>query len=273
MRHVVGTERYDVCRRTAELSGEHELVFLCYLLGRGLRARVEFGESVLCRLVAAQPFLHQLVVEELSERLGSREEHTSLAHGDALNEVEVSVWIGSVVVVEAVGTHQPDKRQVLHLLFGDVAQIDTSGVALVFHVEAELLLLHVGSQIVDVFHHQAPVSLLRIVARVLQRLHEQRLADVGYVGGELSHLVGHAAVGVLVGHGQHLVGLQGGLERHVSQCVVDGVFRRIEQSCALKLLEVAAAHQSLAFEHVGCLVDVAHSGQHFHGVVFAVSLV
>ena len=99
-----------------------------------------------------------------------------------------------------------------------------------------------------------------VVAGVLQRFDEECAVDVGVVAGELTHLIGAAAVSVFVSHGQHLVGLQRGVERDVAQGGVDGVFRRAEQPGALNLLVVGAAHQSGAVEHRRGLVDVAGIG-------------
>ncbi len=61
----------------------------------------------------------------------------------------------------------------LHLLLRDIGEVNTSRIALELHVESELLLLYLGSKLVDVLHHQSPVALLRIVAGVLERLHEE----------------------------------------------------------------------------------------------------
>ena len=152
----------------------------------------------------------------MSERLCLGEEHSSVAHGVSLHIVEVSVGIGLVVVVEAVGSQCTYEHCVLCLRFGYVCEIHSRGVALVFHVEAELGLLHRLCEIIHVFHHQSPVGHHRRVARVLQRLDEEGLGGVGVVGGKLAHLVCHSAVGVFECHSQHLVGLQRRLETDVS---------------------------------------------------------
>ena len=163
-----------------------------------------------------------------------------------------------VVIVEAVGTKHLNDGLSLHLRFGDISEVDASRVALELDVEAELVALYRRSQIIYVLHHEAPVGLLRIVARVLERLHEQCLRSVGIVGGKLAHLIGHAAVCVLIGNGKHLVGLQLCLERYVSESRIYGIFRRIEQSCLLQFLIVGSAFKSwYGVERSRCLVDVA----------------
>ena len=194
----------------------------------------------------------------MSERLCLGEEHASVRHGVAFHEVEISVGVGFHVVVQTVGAQHLDEGHVLHLRLGQVGDVNTRRVALELHVESELVLLHVGGQVIDVLHHQVPVALRRIVRRVLQRLHEERLTDVCHIAGELTHLVGLSAVGVFVGDRQHLVGLQRHLQRDVSQCGVHRVFRRVQESCALQLLVVGATRQvGLLVEHGRGLVDVA----------------
>ena len=49
LRHIVGTERDDICRIAAILSHEHVLVFLGYLLGHGLGGVVELSKSIFLR--------------------------------------------------------------------------------------------------------------------------------------------------------------------------------------------------------------------------------
>ena len=45
---------------------------------------------------------------------------------------------------------------------------------MVFHIQAELLLLYGRSQIINVLHHQPPVALSRIAAGILERFHEEK---------------------------------------------------------------------------------------------------
>ena len=78
-----------------------------------------------------------------------------------------------------------------------------------------------------------------------------------HIGGELAHLVGHSAIGILIGHRQHLVGLQGGLERHIAQGGIQGVLRRVQQAGTLELLVVGATVESThAVEQRTGLVDI-----------------
>ena len=116
------------------------------------------------------------------------------------------------VVVQAVATQAAQQCHILGLLFGDVADIDTRGIALVLDVQAELRLLDIGRQIIHILHHQRPVELLRIVRRILQGLHEEGFLGLCMVGGKLTHTVGLTIISKLIGYRQHLIRLQGGLQ-------------------------------------------------------------
>ena len=120
-------------------------VFLGNLLGNGLRGVVELGESIFRGCGGRDTFADKIVIEITAERLCGREEDTAVADGIALDEVEVAVGVCFVVIVKAVCTEYLDERLALYLWFGDIGKIDTSGVALVFHVKAELVFLYRGS--------------------------------------------------------------------------------------------------------------------------------
>ena len=169
--------------------------------------------------------------------------------------------MGLHVGVQTVQSHHLQQRAALDGLLGQVGQVDAGRVALVLDVHLELLLLHAGGQIVDVLHHQVPVALRGVVAGVLQCLDKERLVDVRQVAGKLAHLERLSAVGVLEGDGQHLVGLQAGLQRDGAEGRVDGIFRRCQQPCRRQLLVVGAAlHLRQGFEGGGYLVDAALGG-------------
>ena len=142
LRHVIRAERDDVGLCTTELPLQYVFVFLGNLLGNGLRGVVEFGKSIFRRSGSRDTFAYEIVIEIAAERLSGREEDTSVADGVALNEVEVAVGVCLVVIVKTVSTKYLDERPALYLRLGDVRKIDTSGVALVFHVKAELVFLY-----------------------------------------------------------------------------------------------------------------------------------
>ena len=218
--------------------------------------------------------LHQIVVHITTERLYLRDEHTSIRHRVTLHIVVVSIAVRLVVIVEAVGTEHTDDRGILHLLLRDVTQIDTRGVALIFHIETKLVLLHLRSEIIDVLHHQVPVALLRIATGILQRLHEERLLGIADVGGKLTHLVSHATRCVFVSNGKHLVGLQSALQRYISHGSVDRIFGRTQQSGALQFLKVGTTNKSASLQGGGCLVDVTCSAVlTYHRLILGVGLV
>ena len=175
LRNVVCAERDDVSRCAAELSHEHVLVLLGYLLSHDFRRVVQLGEGILRSLVCRHAVLQKRLVHIAAERFGNGEEHASVRHGVALHVVEVAVRVRLVVIVESVGSEELYEGLVLHLWLGYVCEVDTGGVALELHIQAELLLLHRRCEVVHVLHHQAPVALMRVVAGVLQCLHVECL--------------------------------------------------------------------------------------------------
>ena len=225
-RHVVGTERDDVGGRATELSHEHELILLGYLLGNGLRGVVELSEGIAGSLRLAHALGLEVFKQILTERFSSGEEHTAVLHGVALHVVEASVRMGFHVVIEAVGTQHLDEHLALHLRLRYISKVHARGVALELHVETELVFLHRRGKVVHVLHHQVPVALRGVVRRVLQCLHIKGLLHVGDIGSELTHLIGLTAIGVLEGNSQHLVGLQGCAQGDITQRRVHGVLRR-----------------------------------------------
>ena len=94
-----------------------------------------------------------------------------------------------VVIVQSVTAQHPQKRALLHPTVGDIREIHTGGVALIFDVETETGLLNTRGEIVHVFHHQVPVALRGVVGGVLQRFHEECLRGLCIVAGKLSHLI------------------------------------------------------------------------------------
>ena len=85
--------------------------------------------------------LYEVVVHVTAERLCHGEEHAAVAHGVAFDIVEIAVAVGFVVVVQTVCPEDLDECGAFDLLFGDITEIDAGGVALIFDVEPELLLL------------------------------------------------------------------------------------------------------------------------------------
>ena len=197
---IVCAQGDDVGLGAAVLSLENVLVFFGNLLGNGLGGVVELCESIFLRCLCCHTMLHEVIVHIAAERLGNGEEDTAIGDGIAFHIVEIAVGVGFVVIVKAVGAQVLDDGLPLDLLLGDIAEVDAGGVALIFHVKAELLLLDGGGEVVDVFHHQRPVALRGVVARILQRLDKECLRGVGDIAGELADLIGASSVGIFVGH-------------------------------------------------------------------------
>ena len=81
------------------------------------------------------------------------------------------------------------------------------------------------------------------------------------VGGKLTHPIGLSAIGIFVGNSQHLVGLQAGLQRDISQRGVQSVLRGSQQTGRSLLLIVDATRHDTV-EGRRSLVDVARFGRH-----------
>ena len=261
LRHIVGIEGDDIGCRALELSHDEILILFGYLPGDGLRTVIEFGEGIFLSLLLSHTLLHEIILHITAERFHLRHEHATIRYGIALHIIEVAIAARLVVVIKPVGTQHTDDRLVLHLRFRNVVDIDTRCITLIFHIEAELVLFHLRREIIYVLHHQVPVALLWIATGILQRLHEESLLGIGDIRGKLTHLIGHSAIGIFVCHGKNLVGLKTRLQRNISHRLVHGIFRGIEQTGTLQLLEIAAAYQSATFQDRGCLVDVTGSGK------------
>ena len=256
-RHVIGIEGDHTARRTLILSRHDVLILLRNLFGGGLRGVVELTEHVFLGRHGIHTGTPQLFPQITAERLRRGQEHTSVAHGVAIHEVEVAVRVGFVVLVQVVSTQQSYQRTVLHLRLRDIVEIHAYGVALELNIEAELGPLHRRGEVIHVFHHQVPVTLLRMVRGVLQRPHKERLRGIRQVTGKLTHLIGHTAIGELIGDCQHLIRLQSSPQRHITQGFVHGIFRTRQQTGTRQHLEVAPCDETRnPGEHIVGLVDV-----------------
>ena len=225
LRHIIGTQRDDIGRGTLELAYQQVLVFVCHLACCRTRGVIEFFEGVFSNAVLRQPTFLQEVVHRLAKRLGRGEEHASVADGITLDIVEIAVGIHTVVVVQAVTTQSAQQGGILRPRVRDIAQVDACRITLVLDVQTETGALDGRCQVVDVLHHQVPVGLVRTIARVLQCLHIERLLRiVRLVGSKLTHAEGLSIISELIGHSQHLVGLQRALQRDITQSGIQRVF-------------------------------------------------
>ena len=261
MGHIIGTQRDHIGRSSLILARHHILVLLRILLGLCLGRSIQVVEHVFLGIRRREAVLDQLRLEITAEGLCCREEHSAAAHGIALDKVEIAIGIRLVVIVQTVAAQELQQRLVLHPLLRDIGQIHTSRITLELDVETELGLLHRRGEIIHVLHHQVPVALRGVVRRVLQRLHEQRQGGIRQIAGKLTDLIGHATRGKLVGDGQHLIRLQTCLQRHVTQRLVDGIFRGREQTGTSQFLIVATHLKLRDCGQNGCgLVDVTGAG-------------
>ena len=166
LRYVIGTKGDDIGRRAFILTYQHILVLVTHMLGSCPGGVIEFAEGIFLHLVSSHVMLLKELAEGLAERFHGGEEDTSVADGISLYIVEIAVRMRTVVVIQTVTAESPEQGDVLHLR--DIGQIDTCRITLELDVEAELGLLDIRGEIVDVLHHQLPVLLRRVVAGVLQ---------------------------------------------------------------------------------------------------------
>ena len=223
MRNIHRTEVDFTTARPLVFTHEREFVLFRHLLGYHFRGVVEFVVAVF----VGYGIVADLLSKPVAEWFHNWEDDASLAwlHGVVLYEVELSVWIWLVVVVQAVQVHHLQQRGLLPWLFRQIVQVHTRRVAQVLHVEFEFLLLYgLCSQGIHVLHHQVPVAIAWGVVRVLQQFHEQCLLGVLHVGRELTHLVGRSACRIFVSDSEHLVRLHGRFQRHVAQVGIQCVF-------------------------------------------------
>ena len=165
-------------------------------------------------------------MKRLAKRLRRWEEHTTIGDGISLYEVEISIRIHMIVIVQAVTSQATQQDDVTCLFRGDIGQIDSCRITLILDIQTEASALNGRSQIIHILHHQVPVCLMRTVTRILQCLDEKGLIHIiVMVGSKLTHAVGLSSIRIFIGHRQHLVGLQRCLQRDISQGTVHRIFR------------------------------------------------
>ena len=148
------------------------------------------AENIFVGLCIRETLGLELTAQIVAERLCRWQEHTAVADGIAFHEVEITVGVVFVVIVQTVAAQHSQQCLFFHALIGDIGQIHACGVALVFDVKSELCAFHRRGQIVHVFHHQVPVALRGIIRRVLQCLYKQGLICLCVVAGKFSNLIG-----------------------------------------------------------------------------------
>ena len=101
----------------------------------------------------------ELLAQVFAERLDNRED--DFARGGlnriALNIVKAAIDIGLVVGIQTVKVHHLQQGLAVDVTNGDIGHFATRGVAQIFDVEFEIVLLDlVGAQGVDILHGEVP---------------------------------------------------------------------------------------------------------------------
>ena len=129
-RHVRYAKVDFTCIRAFVAASKKELVVFGNLLRNGLCAVIEFTEAIL----VGQDRVVNPFCQMFTERLCNWEDDAALIDGVAFHEVELPIGMRIVLCVEAVEVESSEEDGVLELLFGQIAEIDAGGVALVLDV-------------------------------------------------------------------------------------------------------------------------------------------
>ncbi len=145
--------------------------------------------------------------------------------GIAVDKVEEAVGVALFVAVDTVKVHHLKQRLVAQAGHGQIVDFGAGSIGEIFDVELEFRFLNlIAAEGVDVFHHQVPHGQIGRIGGALEHFEEEALVGAGDVARELTHLVDLSVVGVLVGHGEDLVGAELALDGDVAQGGVEGVF-------------------------------------------------
>ena len=90
------------------------------MLGNSLRRVIKFRKSVTVGNALGDAVLDEHTPQALTKRLCHWKEDTSVRDRITLHEVEISIGIGAVVVVETVGANKLYDRLALNLRLRDI---------------------------------------------------------------------------------------------------------------------------------------------------------
>ncbi len=262
---IHGVEPYLAAAGTLVLTRKVELILLGVLLCRDERGIVEFLIDILVGYDVAAYLLAQV----RTERLQYGEDNASVGGIDRqpLYIVELAVGVRILLLVESVEVHHPEQRFALDCPFCNVLHICTDRVVAVGYIEFELIGRDTRcAEGIDVLHHQIPCTRILDIGSVvggLQEFQNQRIRGtevVARIGGELTYLVDLSVVGVLIGYGEDLILVKGGLERDETEGGIECVLRRREQAGRLDLLVILTTiHIVIAVQHRGHLLNIAYT--------------
>ena len=157
-RHIHRTQTDLTAVGAFVFTGEVEFILLAQLLRYDQRRVVQLLIAVFLyepRVVA------QTLRQMASERLQDREDNLAAAriNGQALDEVEPTIWAGVMFLVQAVEVHHADQLFAADGAFVQVLDIRSHRVVPVGYIEFKFLLLNTRrAERVDIFHHQVPCT-------------------------------------------------------------------------------------------------------------------
>ncbi len=159
--------------------------------------------------------------------LGHRENDLSVGglHSVALDIIEETVRIRLLVGIYTVKIHHLEYRFIGNIPHRKIIYLCAGRVAEIFNIELKILLLKlVGTEGIDVFHHQFPHRQVRRNSRASKHLQIKCLRRIGDVAGEFTHLIHFPLIGVFISHTEHLISVEGGFKRNVTESGIEGIF-------------------------------------------------
>ena len=183
-------------------------------------------------------------------------------NGIALHKVEEAIRVGIAIGVQTIQSQHTNQQLIGGIALRQVVHVGTCRVALIHHVQLELLLLHrIGSQGIDILHHQVPIAHIGRHGRTFQQLHIKAIGGVRLaIRRELTHLIGLAPIDKAESHTEHLIRLQLGAQRDITQFLIQGIFRSLQQAGTLYLLKVSPTLKG-ATQCLRHLADAAGIGE------------
>ena len=187
-----------------------ELVLVGDLLRHRLGHRVEGVEGVFVSQLRfgddrPQVFAERLNMGEIDAAV-SGVDGTSHS-GGIVDEVENTIRVGVLLLVQTVQTQQPDQWDALLAALGEETVRHTLSVTRVENIQTEFLIGNlISRKAIHVLHHEFPEGRPGVGVAALQQLHADTLGS-GNLIGEFTDLIDFVVADdrVLEGNGQHLV--------------------------------------------------------------------
>ena len=194
--------------------------FKAIQVGKGLRYGFDGIVKRIKKILASSGRIGINVIEVVTKGFQDRKNYSALRrdNGKALYEIEYAIGLRIVLVIETIQIYLRDDRHSLVLIDyigrGQVALL-TQRRLFVQDVQTKVLPFELSEPYrVNVLHHQIPNGQHGTLRSGFEQFQEQDPLQITrrirrHILRELTELVYSSVVGVLNGHAQYLVGLQG----------------------------------------------------------------